>query len=245
MPVIRFNNTANTMASSIVRRAQGRAVFADALTRQKNLDLNCLNRVAAGPAATTSYDGSKYIDQRIGTVFTTSEQAAEIIAKSPCEQPSILIPIEYPNYSLTCSDPLGIQIMATGTFTKFTFTTTSQGAGVIEFQFFFQDAYVSNQLVVLGVDSNLITPPPITDEVRYVFKCNPVIVLVYCEAFSNVLQWTIPYKFVAPDILDEPLTLTLYQHPSGSTITHVLSAGDQYTPSPAWGYDSWAVTPCP
>jgi hypothetical protein len=88
MPVIRYNNTANYNASDIARRAQGRAVYANALVNQKSLDQACLNRVVAGQAAATSYSGSKYIDQRVGTVFTTPEQSAQIVLTSPCAQPN-------------------------------------------------------------------------------------------------------------------------------------------------------------
>jgi hypothetical protein len=84
MPVIKYNNTRNTNASEVTNRAKAKTVFANALINQKTLEQNCLNRVAAGPAATTSFDGSKYYDQREGAVFTTSVQAAEILATSPC-----------------------------------------------------------------------------------------------------------------------------------------------------------------
>jgi hypothetical protein len=86
-PVIRFNNVSNLNASDIARRAQGRAVYANSLVNQKTLEQNCLNRLVMGPAATTSYDARKYTDQRVGAVFTTPVQAAEILASSPC-QPS-------------------------------------------------------------------------------------------------------------------------------------------------------------
>ena len=84
MPVIRYNNTANTNASDIARRAKGRVVYANSLVNTKSLEQNCLNRVAAGPAATTSFDATTYYDQRVGAVFTTAVQAAEIILSSPC-----------------------------------------------------------------------------------------------------------------------------------------------------------------
>lgn len=67
MPVIRFNGSTNYNASDIPRRVQGRAVFANSLVNQKSLDINCLNRVAAGPSAATSYSGTKITDQRVGT----------------------------------------------------------------------------------------------------------------------------------------------------------------------------------
>lgn len=243
MPVIRFNGSTNYNASDIARRAQGRTVFANSLAQQKNLEKNCLNRVVAGPAPATSYDGSKYTDQRVGTVFTTAEQAAEIVAASPCSTPAMAPVITYPNYELTCSDPAGIQVMATGSFTKFTFTTTSLGAGVLEFQFFYQSSYVSSQLNVLGVDSNLITVPAGIDEVRYVFKCNPINVSVACDAISKVLQWTNPYSFTNP--AGSTKTLTLYPHPSGTPVTQSITAGATYTPTPSWGYDAWDISPCP
>lgn len=85
MPAIRFNNSSNLNASDIARRAQGRAVYANSLVNQKTLEQNCLNRVVMGPAATTSYDGMKYTDKRVGAVFTTPSEAAEILVKSPCE----------------------------------------------------------------------------------------------------------------------------------------------------------------
>jgi hypothetical protein len=245
MPVIKFNGSTNYNASDIARRAQGRTVFANSLVNQKSLDNTCLNRVVAGPSAATSYSGSKIIDQRVGTIFTTGEEAAEIVLASPCttnQTPTIT----YPNYVLQCSDPLGIQIMATGTFTKFTFTTTTTGAGVLEFQFFSQNVYVSNQLVVLGVDSNLITVPTGIDEVRYIFKCNPIEVILSCGALSKVLQWTNPYKFTNPDTdpSGEPLTLLLYPHPSGAPVSSTVNPNETVTPSPAWGYDSWSISPC-
>lgn len=244
MPVVRYNNTSNTNASQVTRRAQGRAVYANSLVNQKSLDLNCLNRVAAGPAATTSYDGAKYMDQRVGNVFTTPVQAAQIVATSPCAVPPVntVVPIVYPNYELSCSDPLGIQIMATGTFTSFTFTTTSLGAGVLEFQFFLNGSYYSDQLVVLGVDSNLITPPAGIDEVRYVFKCNPINVDVYCGAIDKVLQWTNPYQFTLTD--GGSTTLTLVPHNGGSPVTFTINSGIAFTPTPSWGWDSWDISPC-
>ncbi len=88
MPVIRFNNASNRNASDIPRRAQGRAVYANSLVNQKTLEQNCLNRVVMGPAATTSYDGMKYTDKRVGAVFTTPSQAAEILVSSPCKPSS-------------------------------------------------------------------------------------------------------------------------------------------------------------
>lgn len=85
MPVIKFNGSTNYNASDVAKRAQGRTVFANSLVNQKSLDNNCLNRVAAGPAATTSYDASKYINQRVGTIYTTREEAATIVVESPCK----------------------------------------------------------------------------------------------------------------------------------------------------------------
>ncbi len=245
MPVVRYNNTSNTNASQVTRRAQGRAIYANSLVNQKSLEQNCLNRVAAGPAATTSFDGAKYIDQRIGNIFTTPVQASEIVLTSPCAVPSVpplATPIVYPNYELTCSDPLGIQIMATGSFTSFTFTTTSLGAGVLEFQFFLNENYVSSQLVVLGSDSNLITPPAGIDEVRYVFKCNPINVDVFCAAVDKVLQWTNPYQFTLTD--GGSTTLTLVPHNGGSPVTSTINSGVPYTPTPSYGWDSWDISPC-
>ncbi len=242
MPVIKFNGSTNYNASDIPRRAQGRAVFADSLVNQKTLERGCLNRVVSGPAPATSYSGSKYIDQRVGTVFTTAEQAIEIVALSPCAVTQAT-PIVYPNYELTCSDPLGIQIMATGTFTKFTFTTTSIGAGVLEFQFFLNDNYVSSELNVLGVDSNLITVPNNIDEVRYVFKCNPINVTLSCSPDSFVLQWTNPYSFT--NSTGSTKTLTLTPHAGGSPTVVSVANGDTYTPTPSWGYDLWSLSPCP
>lgn len=246
MPVIRYNATANTNASDLTRRTQGRAVFANSLVNQKTLDLGCTNRVASGPAATTSYDGSKYIDQRVGTIFTTPAQAAEIVLTSPCT-PAEAPPIVYPVYEVTCNDSLGIQILASGSFTKFWFTPTSLGTGVIEFQYFYQDTYVSDDLIVLGVDSQLVTPPPGIDEVRYVFRCSPQIVSLSCSAPSTVLQWTIPYSFYNPsDLSGNFTTLTLYKHPIGSGITetHTVSSDGTFTPTPAWGWDAWSISPC-
>ena len=243
MPVIKFNGSTNYNASDVARRSQGRTVFADSLAQQKSLEKNCLNRVAAGPAPSTSFDGSKYTDQRVGIVFTTGEQEAAIIAASPCQTPPVPAVIVYPNYELTCSDPAGIQIMATGTFTKFTFTVSSLGAGVIEFQFFYQDNYVSSELNVLGVDSNLITVPSNIDEVRYVFKCNPINITVTCDAISKVLQWSNPYSFT--NTAGSTKTLSLYPHPSGTPSTHSIANGETYTPTPSWGYDSWDLSPCP
>ena len=86
MPVIRFNNATNYNASDISRKAQGRAVYANSLVNQKTLEKSCLNRVVSGPAAATSYSGATYIDQRVGNVFTTPAQAAEILLTSPCQQ---------------------------------------------------------------------------------------------------------------------------------------------------------------
>lgn len=242
MPVIRFNGSTNYNASDVARREQGRAVFANSLVNQKSLERNCLNRVVAGPSAATSYDGSKYIDQRIGTIFTTAAQAAEIVALSPCATVTSPV-IQYPNYELSCSDPLGIQIMATGSFTKFTFTTTSEGAGVIDFQFFYEGAFVSNQLNVLGVDSTLITVPEGIDEVRYVFKCNPINVTLDCDAISKVLQWSNPYSFTNPAGTSK--TLTLYPYPSGTPVAQSIGAGETFTPTPAWGWNLWDISPCP
>ena len=84
MPVIKFNGSTNYNASDVAKRAQGRTVFADSLVSQKSLDLNCKNRVVAGPAATTSFDASKYINQRVGTIYTTPAEKATIIRESPC-----------------------------------------------------------------------------------------------------------------------------------------------------------------
>ena len=245
MPVVKYNGTTNTNASEVIRRAKARTAFANQLINTKTLDQQCLNRVAAGPAATTSYDGTKYIDQRLGAIFTTPEQAATIVETSPCLPANpYREPIVYPSYELTCSDPLGIQIMATGTFTRFRFTTTTQGAGIVEFQFFLGDTYVSSQLVVLDASSPLITPPEGINEVRYVFKCNPISVTLDCEAISKVLQWTNPYQFTNPG--SEPTTLTLYKHPIdlGETIVATVGAGETYTPTPSWGYDLWEIAPC-
>jgi hypothetical protein len=247
MPVIRFNNATNYNASDIARRAQGRAVYANSLVNQKTLEKSCLNRVVAGPAATTSYSGATYIDQRVGNVFTTPAQAAEILLTSPCQTPPQAGPTVYPSYTLQCDDSVGIQIMASGTFTSFTFTTTSLGRGVVEFQYFLNGSYVSSDLNVLGVDSNLITPPAGIDEVRYVFRCTPQLVSLECIAPSKVLQWTIPYSFqYISDLSGDSTTLTLYKHPisDGLTETHIVYNGQTYTPSPAWGYDAWSMEPC-
>jgi hypothetical protein len=84
MPVIKFNGSTNYNASDVARRAQARTVFADSLVNQKTIDQNCQNRVASGPAVTTSYNASKVQDQRVGAIFTTPAQAATIIAESPC-----------------------------------------------------------------------------------------------------------------------------------------------------------------
>lgn len=84
MPVIRFNGSTNYNASDVARRAQGKAVYANSLVNQKTLEKGCLNRAVSGPAPATSYDGSKYTDQRVGVVFTTCEQKTEILATSPC-----------------------------------------------------------------------------------------------------------------------------------------------------------------
>lgn len=246
MPPIKFNGSRNYNASDVTRREQARTVYANALVNQKSLDNNCLNRVVAGPSAATSYSGYKISDQRLGAVFTTPAQSAQIVVFSPCQTPSTSGPIVYPNYELSCSDPAGIQIMATGTFTKFTFTTTTQGAGVIEFQFFYNNDYVSSQLVVLGVDSNLVIPPGGIDEVRYVFKCTPIEILLDCAAPSKVLQWTNPYKFKHPetDPSGEPITLFLYPYPSGAPTSHIVNSGTTFTPTPAWGNLAWSMSPC-
>lgn len=86
MPPIKFNGTKNYNASDVAKRAQARAVFANSLVNQKSLDNNCLNRVVAGPAATTSFDASKVIDQRVGAVATTKVEAVLIVVSSPCQQ---------------------------------------------------------------------------------------------------------------------------------------------------------------
>lgn len=243
---MKYNGTTNTNASEVARQAKARATYANQLINTKTLDLNCLNRVAAGPAATTSYDGPKYIDQRVGAIFTTPVQAATIVETSPCSvvPTGNQIPIVYPSYELTCDDTVGIQIMATGTFTSFRFTTTSQGAGVIYFQFLAGGSLVSDQLVALGVDSTLITPPPGIDEVRYVFRCTPISVPLECNASSNVLQWTDPYQYTNPGT--ESTTVTLYKHPSptGGTVVFSVAAGATVTPTPSWGYDLWMIEPC-
>lgn len=242
MPVIRFNGSTNYNASDVTRREQARTVYANALVNQKSLDNTCLNRVVAGPSPATSYSGIKVSDQRLGAVFTTPAQSAEIVAASPCQTPTVQSSIVYPNYVLECSDPLGIQIMATGTFTRFTFTTTSQGAGCIDFQFFLEGAFVSNQFVVLGVDSNLITPPAGIDEVRYVFKCSPIVVTIDCSAPPSALQYTNPYCFYNPSGSPVILTLTNYPVELG-TETHTVGAGQTFTPTPAWGWYIWSI-PC-
>jgi hypothetical protein len=84
MPVIKFNGSTNYNASDVAKRAQGRTVFANSLVIQKGIDQNCKNRVAAGPATTTSFDASKYINQRIGTIYTTLAEKETIIQESPC-----------------------------------------------------------------------------------------------------------------------------------------------------------------
>lgn len=237
--IIRFNNTSNLNASEVARRAQARAIYADALVNQKNLDKDCLNAVSAGPSAAASYSANKVTDQRLGAIFTTPAQQAEIIASSSCEVPPIPV-IVYPNYELSCSDPLGIQIMATGSFTRFTFTTTSLGAGCLEFQYFLNGNYVSNDFVVLGVTSNLITPPNGIDEVRYVFKCSPIVVTIDCSGTPTALQYTNPYSFYNPSLFSVTLTLTKYPAELG-TITQVVSGGELFTPTPSWGWYLWSI----
>lgn len=151
--------------------------------------------MVAGPSPATSYSGIKVSDQRLGAVFTTPAQSAEIVAASPCQTPTVQSSIVYPNYVLECSDPLGIQIMATGTFTRFTFTTTSQGAGCIDFQFFLEGAFVSNQFVVLGVDSNLITP---------------LQGLMKSDMCSNVVQLLLQLIVALPQVLFNIQTPTVF-----------------------------------
>lgn len=246
--VIRYNNTANRDASVVAKKDQARTIYADALVAEKTLNKGCLNRVVAGPAATTSFSAMKITDQSLGAVFTTPLQQAAIVENSPCETVAQPVPIVYPNYELSCSDPQGIQIMATGVFTSFTFTTRSQGAGVIEFQFFLHPGDllpIGVQLVVLGVDSTLITPPSGITQIGYVFKCNPTEITLYCANPEMVLQWTAPFSFFNPPGYETPQELTLYKHPieSGITETHTVGIGETFTPTPAWGWD-FATIPC-
>ena len=115
---------------------------------------------------------------------------------------------------------------------------------MLEFQFYKENSYFSNQLVVLGVDSSLITPPSDTDEVRYVFRCTPIAVTLSCPGESRFLQWTLPYTFTyAANTPGDTTTLTLYQYPSDTPIEYEVTDGVPFTPTPSWAYNSWDI-PC-
>ena len=86
MVVVKFNGTTNYRASNVTQRTQARTVFANSLVNQKSLDLPCQNRVAAGPAPTTSFSASKIMEQHVGAVATTPAEAALIVQQSPCKQ---------------------------------------------------------------------------------------------------------------------------------------------------------------
>lgn len=79
-----YNNTSNTNASVVIFRQQGKQVYANQLLYNKALSEPCVNRVVAGNAATTSYSGATYIDQRVGAVATTCAEKAQILASDQC-----------------------------------------------------------------------------------------------------------------------------------------------------------------
>ena len=85
MPPVKFNGSKNYNASDVTRREQARTVYANALTNQKSLDNNCLNRVVAGPSSATSFSAYKVSDQHTGAIFTTPAESATIVASSPCQ----------------------------------------------------------------------------------------------------------------------------------------------------------------
>ena len=78
------NNNQNTSASVVVFKQQGKQVYANSLLNQKALSEPCANRVSLGKAATTSYSGATYIDQRVGAVATTCIEKAQILASDKC-----------------------------------------------------------------------------------------------------------------------------------------------------------------
>ena len=79
------NKNTNYNASVVTFKQQGKQVYANSLLYTKALSEPCPNRVVAGNAATTSYSGTVYIDQRVGAVSTTCAEKAEILASDPCK----------------------------------------------------------------------------------------------------------------------------------------------------------------
>lgn len=78
------NKNTNYNASVVTKTQQGKQVYANSLLYNKGLSEPCANRVVAGNAATTSYSGMTYIDQRVGAVATTCAEKAEILASNKC-----------------------------------------------------------------------------------------------------------------------------------------------------------------
>jgi hypothetical protein len=78
------NKNTNYNASVVTFRQQGKQIYANALLYNKSLSETCTNRVVAGNAATTSYSGQTYIDQRVGAVSTTCQEKAQILASDKC-----------------------------------------------------------------------------------------------------------------------------------------------------------------
>lgn len=78
------NKNTNYNASVVTFRQQGRQIYANSLLQNKGLSEPCVNRVSAGPAATTSYSGQVIVDQRVGAINTTCAEKAQILASDPC-----------------------------------------------------------------------------------------------------------------------------------------------------------------
>ncbi len=79
-----MNKNTNYNASVITFKQQGKQIYANSLLYNKSLSEPCVNRVVAGNAATTSYSGLVYVDQRVGATVTTCAEKAAILASDPC-----------------------------------------------------------------------------------------------------------------------------------------------------------------
>ena len=191
-------------------------------------------------------DESIHMDRKLGKGGYIVQQNESIKIDYGCECiPTTNLFPQYPNFSITCYQSRGVNMLTNTNIQPFTFTVTSIGAGIILIEYF-SDLNLSFQIANTHIflDATpypVIYPVPGTHSVGYTFFCSPLpIVLTAAHTTGPVIvEPTSPYEYI--NSTGGPIIFTLNASFVGiSTIVTTIADGATFAPIPVAGYLSYS-----
>lgn len=147
-------------------------------------------------------------------------------------------PVTLPEYTIFCSDAVDAQDLnvsqPNNSFIVIP-STVSTGAATIYF-YNITDTVIGSKFITFNsIIPIVIMPVSGTITVRYIFRCNPILIDLVCPD-GRILDPQTPYQF--QNNLFNAINLKLTKVNGGNITTPMLSE-TIYTPTPMYGYTSY------